>query len=218
MIGLSCLLSAACACAHLSTVSVIPYVCCHTQALLPRLFLLCSFAFCQPCLIHFSKLYLLECRSHALFRHAQTSIVYEHPLLIASLTHHLYSLLQPLTQMCECCSAYRDVDESEQDFMGSKLVVSFANPAKHYDNHAIRPQNNGSGSALVGGTNGKLGLRGNSGAASGLLTGRSGLGSKSGFNDRLSPTGPFPNARGRCYGSLRLSLDDSQTRLLSNSH
>lgn len=85
--------------------------------------------------------------------------------------------------------------------MGSKLVVSFANPAKHYDNHAIRPQNNGSGSALVGGNNGKLGLRGNSGAASGLLTGRSGLGSKSGFNDRLSPTGPFPNARGRCYGS-----------------
>ena len=90
--------------------------------------------------------------------------------------------------------------------MGSKLVVSFANPAKHYDIHAIRPQNNGSGPVLVGGANGKLGLRANSGAASGLLTGRSGLGNKPGFNDRLSPTGPFANARGGCYDSHRLSL------------
>lgn len=81
--------------------------------------------------------------------------------------------------------------------MGSKLVVSFANPAKHYDNHAIRPQSNGMGSALVGGANGKLGLRANSGAGSGLLTGCTGLGSKAGFSDRLSPIGSFPNARGR---------------------
>lgn len=41
-----------------------------------------------------------------------------------------------------CCRAYRVVDETDQDFMGSKLVVSFANPAKHYDTHAVRPQNN----------------------------------------------------------------------------
>ena len=94
------------------------------------------------------------------------------------------------------CSAYRDVDESEQDFMGSKLVVSFANPAKHYDNHAIRPQSNGLGTAVAG-VNGKLGVRANSGAASGLITGRTGLGSKAGFSDRLSPIGSFPNARGR---------------------
>ena len=84
--------------------------------------------------------------------------------------------------------------------MGSKLVVSFANPAKHYDNHAIRSQNNGSGSAFVGGASGKVGLRVNSGAASGLLTGRSGLGNKPGFSDRLSPTGSFANARGGCCG------------------
>lgn len=93
--------------------------------------------------------------------------------------------------------------------MGSKLVVSFANPAKHYDNHAIRPQNSSSGPALVGGANGKLGLRANSGAASGLPTGRSGLGNKSGFNDRLSPTGSFANAQGGCYDSHRLSLPNT---------
>lgn len=106
--------------------------------------------------------------------------------------------------MFACCSAYRDVDESEQDFMGSKLVVSFANPAKHYDNHAIRPQSNGLGTALVG-ANGKLGVRANSGAASGLLTGRTGLGNKAGFSNRLSPIGSFPNTRGRGCGSHRLS-------------
>ena len=33
--------------------------------------------------------------------------------------------------------------------MGNKLVVSFANPAKHYDTHAIRPQNNGMSFASV---------------------------------------------------------------------
>ena len=87
--------------------------------------------------------------------------------------------------------------------MGSKLVVSFANPAKHYDNHAIRPQNNGLGSALASGANGKLGLRANIGAASGLLTGRSG--NKPGFNDRLSPTGSFASARGGCCGSVWLA-------------
>ena len=119
----------------------------------------------------------------------------------ASLIEHDLSLLQPSKYVFARCSAYRDVDESEQDFMGSKLVVSFANPAKHYDNHAIRPQNNGGGSALAGG--GKLGLRANNGAASGLLTGRTGMGGKPGFNDRLSPTGSFANARGRCCGSQR---------------
>lgn len=125
--------------------------------------------------------------------------------LASSLAYPMSSLLQPLKQTFGCCSAYRDVDESEQDFMGSKLVVSFANPAKHYDNHAIRPQNNGSGSALAGGANGKLGLRANIGAAGGLLTGRSGLGNKPGFNDRLSPTGSFANARGGCCGSVWLA-------------
>ena len=82
--------------------------------------------------------------------------------------------------------------------MGSKLVVSFANPAKHYDTHAIRPQSNGMASSLPGGLNGKVGLRGNTGGASSLLAGRAGLanGSKPGFGDRLSPTGAFAGTRG----------------------
>ncbi|KAL3159657.1 hypothetical protein ABBQ38_010066 [Trebouxia sp. C0009 RCD-2024] len=116
-------------------------------------------------------------------------------------------------------AAYRDVDESEQDFMGSKLVVSFANPAKHYDNHAIRPQSNGLGTALVG-ANGKLGVRANSGAASGLLTGRTGLGNKAGFSNRLSPIGSFPNTRGNFSaagqlgaGAMGFNNDDMAVRL-----
>ena len=106
------------------------------------------------------------------------------------------------------CSAYRDVDESEQEFMGSKLVVSFANPAKHYDTHAIRPQSTGVGSALVGGLNSKAGLRGNTGSASSLLAGHSGLasGSKPGFNDRLSPAGFSTRGRSAAFGWLDRSI------------
>ncbi len=89
--------------------------------------------------------------------------------------------------------------------MGSKLVVSFANPAKHYDTHAIRSPNS-MNSAIVGGTNGKSGLRSNGGLASGLLAGRTGMnGNKPGFGGRLSPSQmPFGNGRGwpRCTGAL----------------
>ena len=83
--------------------------------------------------------------------------------------------------------------------MGSKLVVSFANPAKHYDTHAIRPQVMGMSSALVGGTNGKTGLRGNGGFASGLIAGRTGVnGIKAGFGGRVSPSQPsFADGRGQ---------------------
>ena len=98
-----------------------------------------------------------------------------------------------------CCSAYRDLDESDEDFMGSKLVVSFANPAKHYDTHAIRPQNMGLNSTVAGSANSKLGLRGSGTlGGGGLLLGRPGMnGSKPGFNGRTSPSQPFAGARGQ---------------------
>lgn len=83
--------------------------------------------------------------------------------------------------------------------MGSKLVVSFANPAKHYETHGIRPQSTGMNVAMVGGANAKLGLRGNGALASGLLAGRPGMnGSKTGFGGRLSPSQPsFANGQGQ---------------------
>jgi len=82
--------------------------------------------------------------------------------------------------------------------MGSKLVVSFANPAKHYDTHAIRPQSTGMNIAMVGGANGKLGLRGSGALASGVLAGRTGInGNKVGFGGRLSPSqSSFANGQG----------------------
>ena len=36
--------------------------------------------------------------------------------------------------------------------MGNKLVVSFANPAKHYDTHDIRPQKKGRRTPVVAAT------------------------------------------------------------------
>ena len=82
--------------------------------------------------------------------------------------------------------------------MGSKLVVSFANPAKHYDTHAIRPQSTGMNVAMVGGANGKLVLRGSGALASGILAGRTGTnGNKVGFGGRLSPSqSSFANGQG----------------------
>ncbi len=82
--------------------------------------------------------------------------------------------------------------------MGSKLVVSFANPAKHYDTHAIRPHSTGMNVAMVGGANGKLGLRGSGALASGMLAGRAGTNAnKVGFGGRLSPSqSSFANGQG----------------------
>ena len=84
MIGPSCLLSVACACAHLSILSALPHVC-PIQALLSRLFLLCCYAFCQFCLTVLFKITSLVCSSHALLNHEQCFTVCEHPLPVATL-------------------------------------------------------------------------------------------------------------------------------------
>ncbi|DBB09979.1 hypothetical protein WJX82_004569 [Trebouxia sp. C0006] len=119
-------------------------------------------------------------------------------------------------------AAYRAVDETDQDFMGSKLVVSFANPAKHYDTHAIRPHSTGMNVAMVGGANGKLGLRGSGALASGMLAGRAGTNAnKVGFGGRLSPSqSSFANGQGSFGGAGQLGTggmgfnnDDMAARL-----
>ena len=84
-----------------------------------------------------------------------------------------------------CCRAYRVVDETDQDFMGSKLVVSFANPAKHYDAHAVRPQSNFNSSLNSAAANK---LVGQASPAGNMLAQRASLlAGKPGFGGRTTP-------------------------------
>lgn len=88
-----------------------------------------------------------------------------------------------------CYRAYRAVEETDQEFMGSKLVVSFANPAKHYDTHPIRPQNN---SSLNGPANSKLTGAASAGATGHVLAQRTALlAGKPGFGGRVNPSQAF---------------------------
>ena len=89
------------------------------------------------------------------------------------------------------CRAYRVVDETDQDFMGSKLVVSFANPAKHYDTHAIRPQGTFN-SNLNGVATKAAGQASPAGMAGNMLAQRSNLlPGKPGFGGRANPSQAF---------------------------
>lgn len=75
--------------------------------------------------------------------------------------------------------------------MGSKLVVSFANPAKHYDTHAIRPQGNFN-STLNGVATKVAGQASPAGMAGNMLAQRSGLlPGKPGFGGRANPSQAF---------------------------
>lgn len=96
------------------------------------------------------------------------------------------------------CRAYRAVDETDQEFMGSKLVVSFANPAKHYDTHAIRPQTNFTPNNSNPATS-KLAGQASANAAGHMLAQRTALlAGKPGFGGRINPSQAFAAGRDLC--------------------